>query len=316
MLESQSHKIKDATQSYLINLKVQNRSPRSVYWYTDIFDQFLRWCAEKRLTRLDQLSGEVLREFFVYLQDKHYNPQTKKNGLAQSSRAGYFRALRALFNYLVAEEWITQSPMRNIKGINQPKDKVDPFEPEEIEKLLSHISRKTFLGIRDYTLIWLLYDTGLRITEALSLTDNDIHLIEMFVQVMGKGGKQRIVPYGLMTRKILHKYLDRVKRMERLTDKVFITRGGLPLGYRAFARAMARYGDRAKITRVRVSPHTLRHTFAIQYLLNGGDVFSLQARLGHESLEMTGKYLKFTQSMLKDQQRRFSPGDALVRGAN
>lgn len=316
MTETALYTILDAVESFITNLKIHDRSPKTVAWYSEMLTGFTRWAQARDLSTIDQLTSESIRAYFQYILEEHANKQTKKKGLSQGTRAAQFRALRALFNYLVEEEWLKESPMRRMQSINQPKEPVEPFEPEEFQKLIGKIPRQFFIGLRDYTLTWLLFDTGLRISEALSLTEADINLMGLFLQVTGKGNKKRIVPFGLMTRKILFKYLDRRRRKEALTDKIFITRRGLPLSKRAYGKSLKIYGDRARITRVRVSPHTLRHTFAIQYLMNGGDVYSLKEMLGHESLEMTMKYLKFSQSMLKERHRKASPGDALIRKDN
>ena len=286
--------LSEATESFITNLKVENKSLRTAYWYEEIFGVFKTYCRELNVIELRQIDSDLIKRFLLYLKEEKLNPNSKRRGLAQSTIAGYFRGLHAFFNYLVREEWLADSPMRTMRGVKRPKEKVEPFEPEEFQKLLNVIPKKSFLGLRDYTLLWLLYDTGIRIGEALDLCDSDVNVMQMFMKVRGKGGKERVVPFGITTRKVLHRYMDRWKRQEKLTEKLFISRYGIPIGYRQVQRAMARYGKKAKINRVRCSPHTLRHSFAIQYLMNGGDQFSLQDILGHEDPSTTAIYVNLS----------------------
>lgn len=315
-VQTSSFKLSDATESFILNLKVNNRSGGTVRWYDDIFQMFKSYCLTQGVYDLDQISASLIRNFLLFLKEERDNPNSKKKGLSQSTVAGYFAALRSFFNYLVAEKWMVESPMASMQGLKRPRDKVEPFTTQEFQQFLNTIKKASFVGLRDYTLFWLLYDTGLRINEALTLRQEDINLIGMFLKVVGKGNKERVVPFGLTTRKVLHKYIDQVKRRERLTDRIFISRSGLPLGYRQVQRAMARYGRKAKIERVRCSPHTLRHTFAIEYLCNGGDQFSLQDILGHSDPSTTAIYVKFSQERLRQRGQLCSPGDMLIRKSN
>lgn len=313
-LETQG-KITDATQSFILNLQVQSCSAETLSWYSYIFRQFADWASKRGLLSVEELTPDLLREYFVYAEKEHFNRQKKQVGLSQGTRAGHFRALRSWLNYLVREEWIEKSPLESVKAIKQPREKISPFTKEQIQQLLDAARRKDFVSQRNYTLIHLLFDTGLRINEALSLEEKNLHLLQQRINVLGKGNKERSVPFGKMTLKLLIKYLDRLKRRKRYTERIFINRYGLPVGDRHFSRSLEVYAKRAGITGVRVSPHTLRHTFAVNYLLAGGDVFSLQEILGHESVETTMVYVKFTEETLRQRHQLFSPGDRLARGS-
>lgn len=306
----------DARKSYLLNLTIIDSSPKTHEWYDYIFVFFTRWCAKRGITTADRITTEELRHFFYHLEFEHYNKQTKKVGLSKSTRSDFYCALRALFNYLVREGWLGESPLEGIKKIKRPKEKITPFTPEQFEAMLAQCRTKEWPGLRNFTLMHLIYDTGLRINEALSITERDIFMEQKRIVVVGKGGKERSVWFGYTTLKHLNKYLIKLKQRHRQTDRIFVNQDGTPLQDRRFSKAMERYAERAGITGVRPSPHTLRHTFAVQYLMRGGDVRSLADILGHESITTTDIYVSFTKDNVQKQHSRFSPGDALGRNGN
>jgi integrase/recombinase XerD len=153
-------------------------------------------------------------------------------------------------------------------------------------------------------------DTGLRISEAISLKLEDIDWNRNSVKVMGKGSKERIVPFGRAVRKALMAYLDRRGNLD--TDMLFVTEYGETVRRQKALEAIKALGKKAGITGVRVSPHTLRHTFAKTFLVNGGDPFTLQQILGHTTLDMTRKYIALANSDLQTAHSKYSPADKLL----
>jgi integrase/recombinase XerD len=163
---------------------------------------------------------------------------------------------------------------------------------------------------RNEALLRLLLDSGLRITEALKLRIDDVHLDAGSVRVRcGKGGKDRMAFIGMKTSRAVLRYLKVRKAVN--TDTIFVTQDGLPMKRRHAHQLIARLGASARISGVRVSPHTLRHTFATWFLRSGGDVFSLQRQLGHSSLSMTRRYLDLTQNDVAAAHGLHSPGNQL-----
>lgn len=308
--------IGEAAESYILNLKAANASPRTVEWYEMLFNIFTSWCRTKNIPTINAVDADTCRRYFLYLEHNKWNPRTRKPGLSQRSRSSHYKGLQALFNFLVREEWIERSPLDKVKPIPVPKDQVLPLEDDELERLLSKetFPQKDFFSIRDYTAVWLFLDTGIRRQELLDLKVEDINIDARTLRIRnGKGGKERHVTFGLQTRKVLIKYLARLARVKKYTDNLFVSQLGTPLQGRVLSRAIERAGEKAKITRFNLSPHKLRHTFAVTYLCNGGDVFSLKALLGHESVQMTMKYVHFSQSRLSRHAQQFSPGDSFMR---
>jgi len=172
---------------------------------------------------------------------------------------------------------------------------------EQVAKLVETIAQQahTFAGGRDLALVALLLDTGLRISEALSLTLNDIDLEQGFVYVMGKGSRGRSVPISNTCRLILAKYIARRKLVICATNKVFITTLAITLSRYRAAERLRQYAKQAGITGVRVSPHSLRFTFVRKWLQTRGDSLVLQKILGHSSPATTAYYARLFSTDLK-----------------
>jgi len=159
----------------------------------------------------------------------------------------------------------------------------------------------------------ILLDTGIRVSELTALKMGDLHLAEGCFKVLGKGARERIVPLGRRSRSILNKYIRR-HRPEPATpriDNVFLTLQGDPMSPGYVHKVVAAACNRAGISGKRRGPHTCRHTFARNFLLNGGNLLTLQRILGHSSLEMVRRYVSLDTRDLISQQRRFSPIDLL-----
>jgi len=160
----------------------------------------------------------------------------------------------------------------------------------------------------------LFIDTGIRVTGLASLHLGDLDLDGGRVKVNGKGAKERFVFFGNKCRRLLWRYIN-TERPNVSSDRLFINSYGQPLKARGILEMMRRCGKRAGIREVRCSPHTLRHTFARRFLLNGGDVFTLQQILGHSSLEMVRRYLALCSQEVGRLYRPHSPLDQLGKAS-
>ena len=164
---------------------------------------------------------------------------------------------------------------------------------------------------RNQTIFMLLLDTGLRIAELTNLKMRDIHMNEGFLKVLGKGKKERIVPIGNNAQRALQRYLFR-HRPEPTNvgvDNVFLSIYGTPLTENSIKLMFARLAKRSTVQRLHA--HLCRHTFATRFLINGGDVFTLQQILGHSTLEMVRHYVNLASNHIAIQHQRFSPLDRL-----
>jgi integrase/recombinase XerD len=237
----------------------------------------------------------------------------QKKGLTGHTVNCYLRALRAFWSWLEAEEFIDINPFNKIIIPKPPKKIMTPFSEEQIRTLLSVIDTKPATGFRDWTIILTLLDAGIRVTELTELKLENVNLMQRCLKINGKGNKERIVPVGISVQRALAKYINKYRPnpIYPLSDNLFLNRDGMPLTPNRIQSIIERYALKAKIQGVRASPHTFRHTFAISYLRNGGDVFTLQRILGHETLDMVRNYVNLTQYDLQEAHLRCSPVDNL-----
>ena len=223
----------------------------------------------------------------------------------------HLRALVAFFNWLQREGYTTESVASGFRRPKIPQQLIDPLNDVELAMIYSAVDADTEWGARDIAILTTFLDTGLRLNELATLTPVDVHLEEGYLKVMGKGRKERIVPVGNTTRRVLMRYLYHYRpegpapRMETF----FLNVDGDPISREAIRLVIKRIARKSKVNRLH--PHLLRHTFAVRYVLNGGDVFSLQQILGHTTLEMVRKYVNLANSHLVVKHREFSPVDRL-----
>ena len=263
------------------------------------------------------IGSREIRGFIYYLQQKrcfsnHPYSHAQPRGLSGHSINTYLRSIRAFWSWLVEEEIIDFNPFSKLRIPKAPRKVITAFSQPQIESLLNAISTSTN-GYRDSVILLMLLDTGLRINELINLRLDNVWLEEGLVKVVGKGNKERLVPIGRQIRKLLWRYIHKYRSQPAMPNlnNLFLNSEGKPLTKNRLDSLMQHYGKKAGLAGVRCSPHTLRHTFAISYLRNGGDVFSLQRILGHSSLEMTRRYCQLADVDIAKAHALASPVDNL-----
>ena len=264
---------------------------------------------------MDAIDTKLLREYVLYLmkrtryQDHPYTP-AKTELLSSATIHGHVRTLRAFFNWLVAEGLAQNNPAKDLKLPKVSRKLVSTLSDEEIGAILNTFSLLPS-DARNQTLFMLLIDTGLRISELVNLKMDDVHMDEGYLKVMGKGKKERIVPIGNNAQRALQRYLFRFrpKPNNPVTNNVFLSTSNQPLTENSMKLMFTRLAKRSGVCRLHA--HLCRHTFATRFLINGGDVFSLQQILGHSTLEMVRHYVNLASSHIAIQHQRFSPLDRL-----
>jgi integrase/recombinase XerD len=275
------------------------------------FHKFLGGSAD-----VHEVKAENLREYIRALQERprwsnHPTIKPKDTGLSPHSIASYVRSIRAFWSWLKREDFIDENPMERVKPPKAPRKIVATLTGEQISRLVKSIPNKDSKGYRDRTIVITLYGTGLRISELLGLSLGDLNFDSGQIKVMGKGGKERTVFMSATVLKVLFKYVHRW-RPGVATDYIFVHSNGRPLTRFYFAHRLQTYGEKAGISDRRCSPHVLRHTFAVEYLRNGADTFTLQRILGHSTLEMTRHYAEISNSDVEIKQKTFSPAEKLT----
>ena len=232
-----------------------------------------------------------------------------KNGIARASIARKLASIRTFFRYLTREGRVDKNPARLVATPRLDKKVPARLEQSEVERLLDAPDASTALGRRDRAMLELLYATGLRVGELVSLDLATLDLDNRLVRVHGKGNKERIVPFGELAADALRVYLqDRreLVRAGRGTDALFLNARGGRLTSRSVRRLTDRYLQLAALS-ASLSPHSLRHAFATHLLERGCDLRSIQELLGHESLSTTQKYTTLSTQMLLDVYEKTHP---------
>ncbi|MFC1892986.1 tyrosine-type recombinase/integrase [Chloroflexota bacterium] len=188
---------------------------------------------------------------------------------------------------------------------------MEPLTPQEIKKVASSINRNLYSGQRNHALLVTILDSGLRASEASGITLDNLNLKDGYIKITGKGDKERIVPIGKFVQMELLHYIEKVRPEPYGSDcdKLFLSRGGKTITVNTVKLVFSRLARSSGVNRLHA--HLCRHTFAINYLLNGGDIFSLREILGHTTLEMVNHYLHFTSSQITAQHQKYSPMDRM-----
>ncbi len=298
----------------------EGKQPTTIRWYMhklDIFQHYLK--GQDIPTNASQLSTTHLRQFLVHLQTEvkadQQNPYkpARNEGLSAQTIQGYARTLKAFFSWATMEGYLAHNPTQLLKIPKAPKTIIQTFSDDQIHRLLKVIDQRSAVGFRDYCIILVFLDTGIRLSELVALELPDVHLGQAYFKVLGKGAKERIVPIGAHVQKALWKYIHqyRPEPFHPNVQNVFLTRVGRALSASSVYDRVSGYGKKTGLKGVRCSPHTFRHTFAKNFLLNGGDIFSLQKILGHSSLEVVRMYVNLASDDVQVQHRKASPVDWL-----
>ncbi len=269
-------------------LKVErNASNHTIINYTIDLGVFKTFLGDRQIETIDHLA---LRRFLAELRARNYAKRTIARKLA---------SLRSLFRFLFREGYIKKNP---ITAISTPKlDRKLPvfLDVAKIEKLLQSPPESDAAGLRDRALLETLYSTGIRVSELVGLDIDDVDIISGVVKVLGKGSKERIVPIGEPALNAIRKYLDK-RAGSRVKDRtaVFLNNHGKRLTDRSVRRVVDKHIRACSMTE-KISPHSLRHSFATHLLDRGADLRSVQELLGHANLSTTQIYTHVTMERLK-----------------
>lgn len=207
----------------------------------------------------------------------------RQSGISISTTNSYLRGLNSFLTWLHTNGHIRE-PLR-MKPLREPQRILKTFSPAQVRQLLSYKPR-TFHEHRIYAMVCVALDTGTRVDELISLRWDKVNLSDLFIAVLGKGNKERVIPISLECRKILYKF-----RLKHNFDLVFPTRHGGPVYYRSALAQFKKMCKKQGVEGLRLSWHTLRHTFASSYIRDGGNVFYLQRILGHTDIATTKIYV-------------------------
>ena len=286
--------------SYLLCCQTESKSHDTIRWYRQKLDAFLYHVSQRvPVPSLSDLNADSVREFLAQLQSL---------GRTAFTTRGYVQVLKGFGTWLVEEGYLRVSPLRRLQLPRVPKYVVKPLSDDEVSALISAIKPRSAAGTRDLALLLLLLDTGARLGEVARLTTADVEdaIRDGLFKVMGKGSRERYLPLGKAARDALRRYTH-VYRFDARADALFLGRNGRPLAREGLRQIIRRVASRAGVEGVH--PHRLRHTFAVNYLINGGDAMTLQRILGHSTLEMVRNYVSFDHRAIKERHTIASPSD-------
>jgi integrase/recombinase XerD len=238
----------------------------------------------------------------MFLQDLH------KRGLNPKSIARTLVAVRGFFKFLLIDGHLKLDPTANLEAPKSWQSLPRFLTSDEVERLLNAPDVSTVLGLRDKAMLEVLYATGLRVTELVSLATRSVNLDLGFLTVIGKGGKERAVPLGINAVNWIRKYnviRPNLLGHEKTTAELFISEGGHSISRQTFWRLVVFYGENARIGHI--TPHLLRHSFATHLLENGADLRSVQMMLGHSDISTTQIYTHITNERLREIYLKFHP---------
>jgi integrase/recombinase XerD len=278
-----------------------------------IFSWLVSWLEQQGIIELEDVTLSLLRQFLGFLLQSSTSDrcevETKSysDKLAPSTVAMYMSYLKAFFRWCYMEELISSDVAARLRKPKVPEKVVTAFTQEHLDKLLAVCDTSTNNGFRDYVILLLLLDTGMRVSELCGLRLSDVHT--KYVKVDGKGQKEREIGLHPDVSKLLWKYISKYRVLYGSdSDYVFIGRQG-PLTISGVEYIVNKLKDKSGIDITRATPHVFRHTHSKQYLKRGGDLFKLSRELGHASVQVTAKiYLSdYKSSDARDDHDKYSP---------
>lgn len=234
--------------------------------------------------------------------------QQSRADLSSRSIARLISTVKAFYRFLILDGVLTKSPATDLSSPKLWQDLPKFLTEEEVKKLLAQPDEKTVRGLRDKAMLELLYATGLRVSELTALRLKDLNLEQGYVFCRGKGGKERIVPFGRSALEVLKRYLQksRPKLEKRENSSLFLsTRGGC-FTRQGFWKMLKKQGSKAGLEN-KISPHVLRHSFATHLLERGADLRSVQLMLGHSQITTTQIYTHVSRRQLRKVYQKYHP---------
>jgi integrase/recombinase XerD len=261
---------------------------------------FLRFLESRKITDLGEPRADTLYEYLKALRSRE---------LASRSQARSLSALRSFFRFLQEEGLRKDNPLLPLQSPKAGRTLPKTLSGLEVENLLKQPRTDHPRGLRDAAMLEVLYASGLRVSEIISLTLNQLELAAGLIRVVGKGSKERLIPFSSLARRRLEEYLlfGRKPLLRGKTSPyLFVNNRGGRLSRQGFWKILGAYCRQAGITRP-VSPHTLRHSFATHLLEGGADLRSIQTLLGHADISTTQIYTAVTSEHLREVYRRYHP---------
>lgn len=313
----------DQMARYVEYLRLRGSSERTVEGYSEMLRAFFRYLDEKRVTSLAEVTRELVLAYPTYL---FYATDRRGRSLSPATQSKRLTALKSFYRFLAKYELVLIDLTEDLELPKETRALPVVLSKQDREKLFAGADAGTLLGYRDRTMLEVLYGSGIRISELVNLCIEDLRLAEgLLVVRQGKGKKDRTVPLGKVAGVFLGEYLARVRprlvagwhggahrrttpgfRPRDEARHVFLSKGARPLSREVFDQVFKKYVLLAGLT-ARVTPHSLRHTFATDLLRQGAEIRHIQEMLGHTTLRTTQRYTHIVKKELKRVHERCHP---------
>ncbi len=275
-------------------------SEKTIESYSSDLSKYLEFLKQNGLKDIQEADTPIILKHLIAL---------RKSGLGSKSCARHLITLRGFYKFLAQEKILEFDPAKLIdlpkSGLKLP----DVLSVTEINLLLNIPDTNNPLGKRNAAMLELLYAAGLRVSELVSLKFLDVNLEACFVRVMGKGSKERIVPFGLYAKNKIDDYINHSRPLllkNRISQYLFVARAGKPMTRQGFWKLLKQYVKQAGIKK-KVTPHSLRHSFASHLLEGGADLRTVQVMLGHVDISSTQIYTHVARDHLRQVHEKYHP---------
>ena len=283
-------------ESFLDSLYIEKGlSQNTVQSYKNDISSFAAWVEKSPDIPLAKTTKSNINQYIAHL---------FKSGLKSSSVNRKISSIKSFFIFLLKKKHILLSPVEDIDMVRQEKYLPVSMSEKEVELLLKSPSLDSFIGRRDRAMIEMLYATGMRISELINLKITDVDCNRLVAKVMGKGSKERLIPYGEIAADHLNIYLQ--DRKDINSNEIFLSNRGKKITRGAFWNRIKLYLRKENL-KESISPHTLRHAFATHLLNRGADLRSVQILLGHSDLSTTQIYTHIAKKRLGEILKKHHP---------
>ncbi|MCM1040723.1 MAG: site-specific tyrosine recombinase XerD [Ruminococcus sp.] len=276
--------------SYLHNVKkTSNNTEMS---YRRDLEKMQTFMAQEGISQVQEVTAEGLCDYIRYLEDSHFAAATVSRNVA---------SLKAFYHFMMQEGIVKEDVSGKLKAPKIEKKIPEILTPEEVVRLLEQPGGDSDKEIRDKAMLELLYATGIRVTELITLKVSDINL-PMSYLICRDANKERVIPFGGAAKGALERYLDGVRESmieDKKSDILFANCSGLPMSRQGFWKIIKYYAKKADI-KADITPHTLRHSFAAHLVENGADLRSVQEMLGHSDISTTQIYANLHHSHIRE----------------
>lgn len=294
--------MKEEVEEFLSYLSIERGlAKNTIDAYRRDLAKFITFLSRKGISSFDEVKRPLITNYLIGEKDKNLTPATLSRNLV---------AIKMLFRFLVRERFVKEDVAGVIESPKMWRKLPDSLSLKEVEDLLAAPDARTLQGVRDKAFLELMYATGIRVSEAASLKMADLNMDVGFMKCLGKGQKERIVPFGRRAKGAIIRYLEKVRpvlvKRNPQEPALFVNRFGRKISRQSLWNIVKFYAGKARIKK-RLTPHILRHSFATHLLERGADLRIVQELLGHANISTTQIYTHINKDRLKAIHQKYHP---------